>query len=458
VLPTRFAPLRRLGLIAVGSWGCRAAPECVATVDAERPTVLHVSWSTREPGASYVEFGATDAYGHDAPQIDEDATEHRAVLYGLPSLTDVYYRAVTAAASGEATCEGTIRTENLPTEVPELEVTISDPDRQSPEPYLLAAVIGEAPGLVAIDREGNGLWFQEHDDGEGGHATTNVDVKFAHGGNELLFNSFHEQRSLAIGKIVRVTLDGRRIEGVSTPWGHHVFTELPDGTLAYPSVVFQAGEHDPEIVVAGDELIEVAPDGSTRTVFSAFDWFELDEERLAPSGFYPGADVDWTHANSLEYYPDTDTYLMSLCKTHNVVEIDRASGDLLRVFGSGGYGFSAGSLPCDPQHDVHWTAEGTLLMTSQDPATGVVGAIEYAVDDATGTLTEVRTVGFESGVEFMMLGQARILQNGNLLMNWGGNGILREFTPEGDVVWEVSTEVGSWFGQVRAFSDFYTGE
>ena len=48
-----------------------------------------------------------------------------------------------------------------------------------------------------------------------------------------------------------------------------------------------------------------------------------------------------------------------------------------------------------------------------------------------------------------MLGQARRLPDGNILVNYGGKGIIREITPEGEVVWELSSPLGTWFGNAR---------
>jgi hypothetical protein len=149
---------------------------------------------------------------------------------------------------------------------------------------------------------------------------------------------------------------------------------------------------------------------------------------------------------------------MSMAHAQAIAEIDGATGQMLRLFGAGGYSVSSGSRPLYMQHDVHWTPRGTLIMSNSDPDTRVTGAVEYAIDDDSRELVQVREIGFDAGLQAFALGQVIELQNGNVLMNWGGGGVLQEITPEGDVVWEVMTGSGTWFGQVRMFTDFYTGE
>jgi hypothetical protein len=459
-----MSPFGRLSLsvsaIATFAACDRPASSCPAAVDGNIANLLEVAWESRGAGPSWVEYGTDVFETRSTPVVDDGDVEHRVPLYGLPALTDVVYRAVTEADGREQSCSAGTSTLNLPAEMPRFDVTAHDASRVSPEPFLLGSSIGRPEVLFVLDRTGTLLWYLREKEDES-RGKTRVDVKFANGSNDLLFNVFETTHVDNIGKIVRIDLGGDEIASYDTPWAHHVFTELPDGTMAFPSVEFQTW-HDPvldeELVVAGDLLLEVAPDRGRRRVFSTFHWLDVYKHEGWNSGFYPDADVDWTHANSLEYYPDTNTYLMSFAHAQSVAEIDRSNGQLLRLFGVDGYGFAPGSRAFYMQHDAHWTERGTLLMTSTDPLTDYMGAIEYEVDDVTRTLTEVREIGFEAQQSSFALGQARTLANGNVLLNWGGGGLIQEITPQGDVVWEVMLGSGTWFGQVRMFSDFYTGQ
>jgi hypothetical protein len=48
-----------------------------------------------------------------------------------------------------------------------------------------------------------------------------------------------------------------------------------------------------------------------------------------------------------------------------------------------------------------------------------------------------------------VLGQGLPLDNGNLLVNFGGGGLLVEYTPSGEIAWSVDIEASSFFAQVR---------
>ena len=93
--------------------------------------------------------------------------------------------------------------------------------------------------------------------------------------------------------------DGTTIRTIETPLGHHVFTELPDGTITYIALDRRTPEYGQ---VCGDALIEIAPDGSrTSTQHGAN--IPLYESDFFHADFYPQG-RDWTHTNFVEYFPE----------------------------------------------------------------------------------------------------------------------------------------------------------
>ena len=48
-----------------------------------------------------------------------------------------------------------------------------------------------------------------------------------------------------------------------------------------------------------------------------------------------------------------------------------------------------------------------------------------------------------------------MLSNGNRLLAFGTSGIIREVTPQGEVVWELQSPLGTAFGRVMALQEFY---
>ncbi len=52
-----------------------------------------------------------------------------------------------------------------------------------------------------------------------------------------------------------------------------------------------------------------------------------------------------------------------------------------------------------------------------------------------------------------MLGDARRLPGGNVLISWTVLGLMQEQTPDGQVVWEAKGAAGLWFARVRFAAD-----
>ena len=70
-------------------------------------------------------------------------------------------------------------------------------------------------------------------------------------------------------------------------------------------------------------------------------------------------------------------------------------------------------------------------------------------------MTKVWEYGEGEEINGNFLGQAMRLENGNTLVNFGGAGMLREVTPDGEVVWEVSNELGYVMGNGEMIDDIY---
>ena len=152
----------------------------------------------------------------------------------------------------------------------------------------------------------------------------------------------------------------------------------------------------------------------TTELFNPWDWAEPEQNDSWDSHFN-SAGSDWTHANSVNYDANRDSYLFSLANLNTVVEVSR-SGEILGEYtGSDDY-------PFQYQHDPRWTAEGTLLIVSHyDDGTL---AVEYEVSG--NDLTAIWTYGEDEAITGLILGQASRLENGNTLVNLGGAGLLRE--------------------------------
>jgi hypothetical protein len=420
--------------------------------------LVQVNWTTEEAGISWVEYGLSDDYGMVTPASEEPGTDHHFSLLGMPPLSDVFYRAVTEIDGRERSVTGTIATGGVPAATPDFDINVYDPEATSEEHYILGTAFGELPWVYVIDREGNWLWYKgaetELDEGK-----NFIELNFERGTNNILYNSFLTDHGEDDSNVTRVSIDRSVDEDIDTPLGHHAFTELPDGSIAYLGIDVRDYDVDgngSEESVVGDVINIVPPDGGPPTTFwSTWDWRTPVRHDRWNSGFYPQGG-DWTHANSLHYYDASDTYLVSIRNFDVVLELDASTGEVLREFGgSDGYTLTEGSREFNYQHDVSWTAEGHLLMITTDDEARETSAVEYAVDDGAQTMDEVWSHGDGEGLYVLVQGTARDLSNGNRMVNFGSSGVVREVTLEGEVVWELSVRAGAAFGNTVPFSDLW---
>ena len=399
---------------------------CAVTASPLGPHTAEIHWAHPSSSAQLT-FGHAGELERTTPLVWADEG-WAADLIGLPALSDVYYRLV----SDEQTCDGVFATTNLPATLPVLSVSKLLPAEMSAERYVVGVVMGAGDALFVLDRLGQWRWHYQHDP-----AVLVSDVHLD--GREILFNSYDEARIEDIGQVHRIDLAGQTLETIRTEGGHHVFAPLPDGGVAFPSVDTRAWV-DPKtgeaLQVVGDRILEVAPDGTVREVFTIWDHEEPVRTDAWDDAFYAFG-VDWSHANALSYHPGRDSYLLSLGHLEVIYEIDRSSGDVLQRFSAdqviSGSGWTF-------QHDPNWTEDETLLLVSHEE--GSTWAREYTVDSG------LQEVWSQPGIESGFLGQTRRLSNGNTLINYGGKGVIREVTPDGEIVWEIEAALGSWFGNV----------
>jgi hypothetical protein len=293
-------------------------------------------------------------------------------------------------------------------------------------------------------------------------------VLFDPQGRGVWRNEFDKQLKEDVAMLRLISWDGEELAAYRTEGAHHTFTMLPDGTFGLIQVQVRDWtnpENGETLQVAGDAIVEMSPDGATSTeIWNAFDDLPVGPNEYWNVPFYPVPIKDWTHGNSIHYYPDSDTYLLSLNHQLAAYEIDR-HGAILRQFGgedTGGgwpvYTIADGSMVFENQHDVTFTDEGTLMMFANEygDQNMTAGAVEYAIDDANHTLTEQwRYLHYPSRI----LGNVKRLGNGDIFVNFALGGRWIELAPDHETkVWENDVDLGALFGNVHPFTDFATGE
>ncbi|MDG1482477.1 MAG: aryl-sulfate sulfotransferase [Myxococcota bacterium] len=409
---------------------------------------VDVSWTTT--GSTTLSIAYTIDGGEAITRVISDSkqTDHTGRLYGLPALAEIAYTATADSGEDVTTCEGSLTTGNLPPGLPQISLTVHDPDQISSERYLVGTAMQESDSYpFIIDREGEVVWYWMSDE-----IASVPQVEVASDGRGMLIGTFSFDRSIDTGAMIRVDLFGEIIESIPMTNGHHFFEQLSDDTFAYPSIdVREWGSPKGNTDVVGDAVVEVTvlDDGEDRVeVFNIWDWREPEVHEFFWGNFYPQGS-DWSHLNSIHTLPD-DQLIISLPFLSTALVIERSTGSVLREFSPEEYTFVNSGLV--EAHDLRLIDDGqTLTAISHYPAVTI--AIEYEIDEEAKTLTPVWT--HDAGIRSNFMGQFHRLENGNRLINYGSAGIIQEVTESGEVVWELQSELGSWFGNSELIDDVY---
>ncbi len=435
-------------LVACSGRQSAATLTCTGELSEQIQTVVNVSWQTPSSGTSSVVFddGVVDPITSPTTTV----TNVKIPLLGMPEDTDVHWTATTELDSGgSGSCSGVTHTGSLPGSVPKVSVT-TNADGQDSAPYLMGVSYGGTSTqtqLMVYRRDGTPVWFFGDADG-----TSGLDFHYAVEGG-IWFNEFAGGMGGVDSSLKRVSFTGQVLESHDAPLMHHVFCELPDQTLSYDALDVRSYTNPDDGKTsdwAGDAIVEIDPTtGDGKTVFSVWDALVPTlNRRSGEYSIYPG-DVDWTHGNSLTYTPETNRYLLSLAHPDDILNVDRDTAQAVAMYGLDG-------IPATPafdyQHDPNWLPSGNLLMFSS--GTDGAGAVEYSVTDTALTKVWASPVSTDP----IALGEARRLPNGDTFVNQGVGGKLVEYTPDGQVVWEMAGTDGSIFEQFTPVSDLYTGE
>lgn len=457
--------LRLLPLLIL-LFGCKSnAFDVTADVDGDVSTRIAVSWTTSTPGTSWVEFGGDDLEDMITPTSDSDQTQHEHMLLGLPPHQEIWYRAVTLTDGVERDVMGELTTGGLPPELPDFTVTVNEPDLQSKRPYLMGTSFGLVPALFAIDRQGQWLWYHLLDPEQ-----LPVEMERERDGDGFVYNSFSSNYSVDASTLQRMDFEGNATWQHDTTMGHHAFTQLPDGAIAWLGLDVREWSH-PELDetwdVVGDTIEVMDSSGERHTIFTTWDWLEPVYSPEWETNFY-GLGKDWTHANALRWSEDRGTLTISLRNIDAVVEleIDTDSWQATPVRQLGGEPECStvdpvelyqvprvGGVGIDHLHDPSWTEDGEMLAMVQGNDETL--AVSWSLDHEEHSLVETWNHGEDQGLESLFLGMARDLPNGNRVVVYSSAGVIQEVTPEGEVAWELVGSAGALFGNALLFYDFY---
>ncbi|MCB9687983.1 MAG: hypothetical protein H6735_23285 [Alphaproteobacteria bacterium] len=390
-------------------------------------SILRVSWTQASAGTVQVGF-RFEGEERQAPPRDLEVGHHEELLLGVPYETDLTWSvALTGALGADQTPWLSSSTGDLPSTLPRHQIQALDPDRVDDSVTWFLVAIDEEPDFggqwwtTIMDREGRVVWARRSP-----RKRTTFYPRVSVDGDQLLLDLdsyWGDFDRGAASQIVALAIDGTELGRWDAPGLHHSFTQLPDHTLLYGSYVGGPNHYD-------EEVVAIAPEDGQRTmVFHCGAWLE-------DIGVH-----DQCASNTVSYDPDTSRFLVSWFSMDAVTEHAYPSGEVLRWFGDlpEAYAFEPADTQFWYQHGPHYLPDGHLLLSThvEPPHRSELVVREYVVDEASRTLRQVAVLGKGEGVPGEQMGEAHRLSNGNTLHNFGTNAHLREYTPDGDVVWEA---------------------
>jgi len=332
-------------------------------------------------------------------------------------------------------------TGSVPSSLPAVEVTSSDPARMHGG-FVLTSLISHPAATVILDADGQYVWWYLLEDDD--LATTRAHL--ARDGRSVLMR-VNVQDDLSMG-IHRISLDGTSVEVTGTCADeHHDFVELPDGTLAV--LCHDAREVDGEEVI-GDRLVEVAVDGSERDLWFVWDHWD----------YLTGSDNDphwgYAHCNAVDYSVEEDAYYVSARKLDTLFRIERSTGDVTWRFGGDQGDFQAldgvTTFP-EMQHQFHRFDDRLLVFDNGSADELTSRAVEYRLDLAAMTAEQVWSQHGEPPLYCYALGDVSRLSTGRTGITWSTAGRIEEVAADGERVWSLDTRLGNAFGYTTWLDD-----
>jgi hypothetical protein len=415
-------------------------------LDADVPTVATASWrdGCADPDHAWVEFGLDTTYGQLAPARATDDGGCQALIWGMKPAAVYHYRAV-EEIDGEAVpaADARLLTGPAPNSLPIVRATHHQPDAIQPG-FLLTQLLTTPPAAVILDRDGDYVWWYQEDEG---YMPGLFRAQLSRDRETVLFQrpsggpNFQDK-----GELIQVTPTADVVAAIpGSDRSSHDYDELPDGTIAILRSHAQTVADGR--IVYGDQIIELAPDGSETQIWTVWDWAEHDP--LVFTADLYGA--DWSHANILRYDEARDAYYVSMRGFHAIWGIDRTTGDVFWRFG----GDSSDYTDADGNTDLTALQHGFQLLDSgivvhdngtRDALSSRV--IEYALDDDHGLAEPVLEYVPDPPYFNYALGDVVRHLDGNTLVAFSMGGLVHEVSPDGELLWELATELGSGIGYV----------
>lgn len=390
-------------------------------------TVGVVAWSTDLVGvnAARIEFRLDEPYAGELNVRSGGpipATNGRAFLLGLKSNRRYTYHIIVETDAAVCVSPDQELTTPSDPDVPVINTDSATAERSNG--FIVAATYGEAQPMI-IDADGDVVWwFATPHPGPRIHLDWDAQHMWMLKANETT------RGSSSNGNLYRVRMDGSEFEEISgVELSHHDFAVLPGGVTA-----FLMGDGSEDAADSASYLVERAADGTFTSL-----------ARLDDSALLVGT-LGHYHHNALRYVARDDAYTVSDLNMNSIAKFDRRGECLWQVSDACA---SAPSARCaatalSGTHGHESLPNGNLLYFGASPPASPSPVVEYSLSVSDGVLTAEEVWSYMSDLGTMILGDAQRLPNGNTLVTYSNEGVVREVTREKEVVrqFEARTSLG----------------
>lgn len=395
-----------------------------------------ISIETVEPARCRVDLGLDAGYGV-TTNPTEMGTTHEITVVGMRAEHDYHLRVVAELRTGRVqhSADYIFTTGSLPPDLPSYTVTVSDAAHVQPGVTIWGPGVSTAhsaepnPYYLGVDAQGEVVWYFR----VSGTLThfTDRHLEMLPDGNLLI--------AIPQGFAV-VTVGGDTIweltpDRVGYSVFHHDVAALPGGgflTLSDETKTVAVSWSDTPETLRGDVIVELSAAGEVTWQWSAFDHLDTNRaptplSRITASG--SSSAIDWTHGNAVVYVESDNSILLSLRHQNWVIKISRATGEVLWRLGADGdfdlIHVELGDAWFYSLHAPELDDDGRIALYDNGndrpglPITALFSrAVIYQLDQVAMQAEQVWSYETEHYTRF--LGDADLLENGNVLVTAGG--------------------------------------
>jgi hypothetical protein len=322
---------------------------------------------------------------------------------------------------------------------------------------------GDQPGPLMVDQDAEPVWFNPVSLNAGVSSQWGTNFRpWQYRGRPVLawWDGYVDQNGLGQGKGFVVDSSYQEVARVQPVNGLnmdlHEFRITPEGTAlftCYPRTVQTdlSGLGGPR---NGTVLESVFQEVDVRTGRLLLEWRSLDHIPVTDSYHPPTDGFDYLHLNSIDLAPDGNL-LVSARHAWALYKLDRKTGQVIWRLGGKRSDFDMGKgAQFTWQHDAKQQTPTTITVFDNG-SDGPIDtetrsrAVVLDVNESARTVTLGQAYHHSSPLLAVAMGSVQTLPSGNVLVGWGTEPYVSEFTDDGKLVNDARLLSG--FKSYRAF-------